>query len=445
VQRKSWKEFDWWLLGIALALVGYGLVVIRSATLLADQPVSRQLLSQGTYALIGLALLAVLAVIDYRVLGAFAVAVYAGMLGLLALVLVAGTSVWGAQRWLGVGWFSFQPSEVAKVAVIICLARFLASREQEIGRLSTFLISLGIVALPVALVYRQPDLGTALVLAAIWLGMSFVAGAPVKWLMGVLAIPFLGFPIVWRLLQDYMRRRLLTFLAPERDPLGEGYNVIQARISVGSGGWLGRGLGNGTQTQLNFLRVQHTDFIFAVLGEELGFVGAMALLGLYGLLFWRCLRVATRSRDAFGRLLAAGVTSMLLFQVFVNVGMNIGLVPVTGITLPLISFGGSSLVTTFLCLGLLQSVLIHSQARRYDTKPNVRVPASMRLRRARFPLRLVGQRLGGSAARRPQQPRWPAQSRAGTRDMWGMPAPPAARQAPWVSAPLPPDGHGGQP
>jgi hypothetical protein len=199
-----------------------------------------------------------------------------------------------------------------------------------------------------------------------------------------------------------MRRRLLVFIAPEKDPFGEGYNVIQARISIGSGNWWGRGLGNGTQTQLNFLRVQQTDFIFAVLGEELGFVGAVMLLALYAALFWRCLRVGFQSRDSFGKLLAAGVTSMLLFQVFVNIGMNVGLLPVTGIPLPLISAGGSSLISVFICLGILQSVLVHAQARRYDTRPNVNVPASLRLKRARFSLRLAGGRLGrATAARRP--------------------------------------------
>jgi rod shape determining protein RodA len=235
---------------------------------------------------------------------------------------------------------------------------------------------------------------------SVWFGMLFIAGAPLKWLGLVLTVPFVGFPLIWRFMKDYMRRRFLTFLSPEHDPFGEGYNVIQARISVGSGEWWGRGLGNGTQTQLNFLRVQHTDFIFAVVGEEMGFIGALVLLALFGGLFWRCLCVARKSRDAFGRFLAGGVVSMLLFQVFVNIGMNIGLTPVTGITLPLVSFGGSSLITIFICLGVLQSVLIHAQARRYDTQPSVQVPSSVRIRRQRFPLRWAGVRLGRSAAAR---------------------------------------------
>ena len=401
MQRKSWLKFDPWLLATAFLLVCYGLLVLRSATMLADQPVSRQLISQAVYAAVGVGIMLAVAALDYRVLGALWVVLYAGMIALLAFVLFAGQTIYGAQRWLALGPFSFQPSELAKVVVIVCLARFLASRPDEGRSLKSLLLSFAIVAVPALLVYRQPDLGTALVLLAIWLGMVFVAGAPLKWLAGVVAVPFVGFPLIWRFMHSYMQRRLLIFLSPERDPFGEGYNVIQARISVGSGGWWGRGLGNGTQTQLNFLKVQHSDFIFAVLAEELGFIGAIALFALFGALFWRCLKVAQRSRDTFGRLLAAGVVSMILFQLFVNVGMNIGLAPVTGIPLPFISAGGSSLLAVFASLGVLQSVLIHSQARRYDTQPSVNVPASLRIRRERFPLRWVTGRVGRAAAWRP--------------------------------------------
>ena len=390
MQRIAWRKFDPWLVLLALGLVVFGLIVLRSATLLSGTAVNRQLLIQGVYAAVGLLLMLGLTFVDYRVIGTLAPLIYAGTVAILGLVLVAGTNLYGAQRWIAVGPFSFQPSELAKVALVICLARFWASREGQTQRLRTLLLSLLIVAVPVALVYRQPDLGTSLVLLATWFGIAFAAGASLRWLGGLLLVPFLGFPLVWRVMHDYMRRRLTTFLAPEKDPLGEGYNLIQARISVGSGGWWGRGLGNGSQTQLNFLRVQHSDFIFAVLGEELGFMGAVVLLCLYGLLFWRCLRVATLSRDTFGRLLAVGVTSMLLFQTFVNVGMNIGLLPVTGIPLPFISAGGSSLISIFISLGILQSVLVHSQSRRYDARPHVRVPSSVRLRRARFPEAPVG-------------------------------------------------------
>jgi rod shape determining protein RodA len=386
MQRKSWRTFDLWMVLCTLALLAIGMLVLRSATMLSETAVSRQLLTQGLYAAVGLCLLLAVATVDYRIVGALSPLLFVVMIGMLLLVLVAGTTIYGAQRWIGVGLFSFQPSELAKPLMIICLARYWASRESRGVGLKEVLISLAIVALPVVLIYRQPDLGTSLVVLSIWLGTAFAAGVPLKWLGGVLAVPFLGFPLVWALMKEYMRRRLTTFLAPEKDPLGEGYNLIQARISVGSGGWWGRGVGNGTQTQLNFLRVQHSDFIFAVLGEELGFMGALLMLALFGALFSRCLRVAAKSRDAFGRYLAVGVTSMLLFQVFVNVGMNIGLLPVTGIPLPFISAGGSSLISIFFSLGLLQSVLIHSQARRYDAQPAVRVPATLRIRRGRFPL-----------------------------------------------------------
>jgi rod shape determining protein RodA len=390
VQRIAWRKFDPWLVLLALGLVVFGLVVLRSATLLSGTAVNRQLLIQGVYAAVGLLLMLGLTFVDYRVIGTLAPLIYAGTVAILGLVLVVGTNLYGAQRWIAVGPFSFQPSELAKVALLICLARFWASREGQTQRLRTLMLSLLIVAVPVVLVFRQPDLGTSLVLLAIWFGIAFAAGASLRWLGGLLLVPLLGFPLMWRVMHDYMRRRLTTFLAPEKDPLGEGYNLIQARISIGSGGWWGRGLGNGSQTQLNFLRVQHSDFIFAVLGEELGFMGAVVLLCLYGLLFWRCLRVATLSRDTFGRLLAVGATSMLLFQTFVNVGMNIGLLPVTGIPLPFISAGGSSLISIFISLGILQSVLVHSQSRRYDARPHVRVPSSVRLRRARFPEAPVG-------------------------------------------------------
>lgn len=387
MQRKSWRQIDPWLIIIALALVCYGLLVIRSATLLADRSVSRQLLTQGAYAVLALVAMAGMAVVDYRAVGAMWMVLYGGMIGLLALVDLLGVTSFGAQRWIGYGALSFQPSELAKLVVIVCLARYLATHEHEIHRPRVLITSFAMAALPVALIYQQPDLGTSLVLLAIWFGMTFAAGAPLRWLSVVMVVPLVGFPLVWQIMKEYMRRRLLTFMAPDRDPLGEGYNLIQARISIGSGGLWGRGLGNGTQTQLNFLRVQHSDFIFAVLGEELGFVGALLLLGLFAALLYRCMRVGQHSRDTFGKLLASGVAAMLLFQVFVNVGMNVGMLPVTGIPLPFISAGGSNLVTTFMGLGLLQSVLIHAQARRYDTRPNVRVPVTLRLRRERLALR----------------------------------------------------------
>jgi len=216
------------------------------------------------------------------------------------------------------------------------------------------------------LVYVQPDFGTAMVLMAIWVGMAVVAGVRLAHL-GVLGLGVgLAAPLVWQFMKDYQRTRLVIFLNPESDPSGEGYNMIQSRISVGSGGWLGQGFARGTQSQLDFLKVQHTDFIFAVLGEELGFVGAMALFLLFMILLFRVVRSASVQKEVFGRTFAAGVASMLLFQIFINVGMTIGLMPVTGIPLPFISYGSSNLLTTLVSFGLLQSLLTASYKTAWD-------------------------------------------------------------------------------
>ncbi len=401
MQRPSWRNFDPILLAVSILLVGYGLLVIASATRVVDVFASPALIRQATIGVFGVVVMIGLSFVDYRAIGQIAPVLYLFMMVTLVLVQLAGTLVAGAQRWLDVAGVLIQPSELAKLISVICLARFFAGRTIEptpnevranpatgtfAEHIRTNLVALAIVAPAVVFVYLQPDLGTSLVLISIYFSVAYFAGAPYAILGGLASVPLLGFPVVWQVMKPYMRRRITSFLSPDRDPLGEGYNLIQARISVGSGGWWGRGLGNGTQTQLNFLRVQHTDFIFAVIGEELGFMGGLGLLMLYGILFWRCLRAVQVSRDAFGRYLVGGITGMILFQAFVNIAMNIGLLPVTGIPLPFISLGGSSLLTLFASLGLVQSVVVHSQSRRYDAKPSVEVPARSRLRAGRFAL-----------------------------------------------------------
>ena len=404
MQRPSWRNFDPILLAVSILLVGYGLLVIASATRVTDVSTSPALIRQAVIGGVGVIVMIGLSFVDYRAIGQIAPILYIFMLVTLVFVLILGTFVAGAQRWLDVAGIRIQPSELAKLIIVICMARFYAGRTKEptpsevranpvtgmfAEHIRTNLVALAIVAPAVVLVYLQPDLGTTLVLIASYFSVAYFAGAPYAILGGLASVPLLGFPVVWQVMKPYMRRRITSFLSPDRDPLGEGYNLIQARISVGSGGWWGRGLGNGTQTQLNFLRVQHTDFIFAVIGEELGFMGGCGLLVLYAVLLWRCLRAVHVSRDAFGRYLAGGVTGMVLFQAFVNIGMNIGLLPVTGIPLPFISFGGSSLLTLFASLGIVQSVLVHSQSRRYDARPSVEVPARSRLRAGRFALPFI--------------------------------------------------------
>jgi rod shape determining protein RodA len=410
---KLWVKFDFILLLVTLLLVGYGLVLIYSVTYppppgpggLPGGLVFRQ----AVYAVVGLILLLLISSVDYQVLaynpldifsptrrrgeepggigpslhyeqysavvpnrGRFDVAgtlwlfwesishpLYLVNIGLLVLVDIIGRVSYGAQRAISLELFDVQPSELAKLLLVITLAKFLADHRQEIGQLRVFLASLLQAIIPIVLVLLQPDLGTALILAAIWLGMIFLAGAPLRHLALLAGAAIMSTPLIWQYgLQDYHRQRVLTFLDPLRDPLGQGYNIIQSRISVGSGGWFGRGFLSGTQSQLHFLRVQYSEYIFSVLGEELGFVGALLLLLLFAVLIFRGLRIASLAQDDLGRLAAGGIAVWLICQFFINVGMNVGLLPVTGITLPFISYGGSSLVTILLALGLWQSILM---------------------------------------------------------------------------------------
>ncbi|HEX6511902.1 MAG TPA: rod shape-determining protein RodA [Chloroflexota bacterium] len=365
-----WRHFDYMLLICALLLTVYGILMVYSATL-ADSPKDAPFLStfsghQAVFALIGLTLLLLFRAVDARLIQAAGYPIYAVNLLLLLAVAAIGARSHGAQRWIDVGFFRFQPSELAKLLIILTLAKFFADNRDRLHRFRYVLLSLLLVAIPVVLVYVQPDFGTAMVLLAIWLGMAVMGGVRLAHLGLLGAGVGLAAPLVWQFMKDYQRSRLLIFLNPESDPSGEGYNMIQSRISVGSGGWLGQGFAQGTQSQLDFLKVQHTDFIFAVLGEELGFIGAIGLFLLFIILLFRVVRSASVQKDVFGRTFAAGVASMLLFQIFVNIGMTIGLMPVTGIPLPFISYGSSNLLTTLAAFGLLQSLLTRSQKTAWD-------------------------------------------------------------------------------
>lgn len=329
----------------------------------AQEPFANTLFGrQSIYAGSGLVLMVIATAVDYRIYGYIAPVLYGFMIALLAAVLLLGESTHGARRWIDLAIFPMQPSEIAKLIFVVVLAKFLSDHKEELKRFPFLLLSLLITALPVGLVYFQPDLGTAIIFFAIWLGMVIVIGVPLKRL-GALAVGgLLSGPFIYLVvLQEYMRQRLIAFINPASDPLGAGYNILQAEISVGSGGLLGKGFLSGTQSQLHFLRIQKTDFIFSVLGEELGFVGAILLLSLFVLLLFRGLRAATLARDEFGRLIATGVVVMILVQVFINVGANLRLLPFTGVPLPLISYGGSSLITVLIALGTLQSTLVRQR------------------------------------------------------------------------------------
>jgi len=288
---------------------------------------------------------------------------YVAMLLILGIILVIGQVAGGSQRWLGAG--SVQPSELAKILVIITLAKFLSDHEEELEKFTTVLVSLVVVALPMLLIYLQPDLGTALTLVAVWAAMTWIAGIRFRHLLLLAATTLAALPLLWLNLKDYMRDRLVVFINPTSDP-DSYFNVYQSLVSIGSGGWTGKGLTQGTQSQLHFLRVRHTDFIFAVTAEELGLLGALAMMGLLFLILWRMLRVAGRARDTFGRLLVAGVAAVILFQTAVNIGMNLGLMPVTGIPLPFVSYGGSSFLTLMLGIGLAESVAMRQRKLEFD-------------------------------------------------------------------------------
>lgn len=359
MHRSLWREFDWLALIITIAIVGFGVAMIYSADPWSDSACPGTLPCAGrqaVFAVAGLVMVFTVAAMDYRFLRGLGWLAYVAAIGLLLAVLGIGAVSGGAQRWFELGVLSVQPSEITKLLIVIALAKYMA--DSDMRRLRHVLISLGLVAVPILLVYQQPDLGTALSLAAIWLAMAFVAGMRVFHL-GLLGLSAsLALPFLLSGLEGYMRDRLLLFLDPNRDPLGSSFSVTQALIAVGAGGWLGQGYASGTQNQLRFLRVRHTDFIFSVIAEELGFVGSLILFALLAFLILRIIRAGYLARDDFGRLIAVGVATIILFQAFINIGVNINLVPATGMPLPFVSYGGSSLMTLMMALGLVQSVVM---------------------------------------------------------------------------------------
>jgi rod shape determining protein RodA len=362
------REFDFIMLLAAVALTAYGALLIYSGSLTTygspgqalSHPVSRQI----AFAAVGLVSMIVLSRLDYRAFGPLSLALYVASIAALLFVLVVGASAYGSRRWIVVAGTQVQPSEIAKVCTVIMLAKYFSDNEEKMRSLRVFATSMLIAAVPAALVLVEPDLGSAMVFGIIWLAMVIIAGARPVHLAGLLALVAAATPAaVYAIAHDYQKARFESWLHPEKDPLGAGFNILQAEISIGSGGLLGKGFTHGTQTQLDYLRTQTTDYVFSVGAEELGFVGAMVLFGLFALVLLRCLRIAGLSDDAFGRLIAVGVMAFILFQVFINIGVNIRLVPVTGVPLPLVSQGGSSLITILASLGILQSILGHRRRR----------------------------------------------------------------------------------
>jgi rod shape determining protein RodA len=358
-----WNAFDIQLALYALALGIVGLLIAWTNSggvpLAAGSTFTRGLM----WFAIAIVVFAVAAAFEYRWLRTFAWLLYLVNLALLVLTLAVGTGVGGVSRWVSIMGLQFQFSEVAKILMIAVLAAFLASRRDRIRNFSTVLGAGLLVAPPLALVLVQPDLGTSLVFGAVLAGMLFMTGTRLRWLLAGAAVVLAALPVIWlEVLKDYQRRRLISFLDPSADAQGSGYQVVQSQIAVGSGGLFGKGLTNGGQSGQGFLPEQTTDFAAAVLLEELGFVGGAVLLLLFAALIWRVLLIGWRSDHLFGIAFASGVASLILFQLLVNVGMVLGMMPVTGIPLPFVTHGGASLISLALGLGILQSI----NMRRYN-------------------------------------------------------------------------------
>ena len=366
VPRRYWRNFDWPLLIAVIALIAFGMLIIYSASFSKQISLNRDpfyyVKRQAIGAVIGFICLAAVLIIDYRAWRRWTKPIYLITIGLLGAIFFLGTSAYGSQRWIGFGPLTIQPSEIAKIALIVILAKYLEEENNIAGW--KILIPFALVSIPMALILHQPDVGTSMIFIGITFSMLFLAGARVKHLViigltglavGCAAI-FASMQGWIEIIKPYQINRLLVFINPHADPTNTGWNVIQSMIAIGSGGFLGKGLFSGPQNQLRFLPANHTDFVFSVVAEELGFVGSVGLLLLYLFLIWRGLRIAILAKDSFGMLLAAGCTSMFFFHLIINVGMTLGIMPVTGLPLPFVTYGGNTLMTNLIAIGILLNV-----------------------------------------------------------------------------------------
>ena len=355
------RHLNWGLVALIVMIGAIGIALLYSAGGRSWHPWAA---AQLTRFVIGLGLMLVIAMVDLKIWLRIAYPFYAAMLFLLVVVEVMGHIGMGAQRWINLGFFVLQPSELMKIALVMALAKYFhALSLEDIGQPIKLLAPVGLVLAPVGLVLLQPNLGTALLLMLASCAVFWAGG--VRWwkFLVVIAIAAAVLPVAWHHLHDYQRARLMTFMNPGADPLGAGYNILQSKIALGSGGVFGKGFGQGTQSQLQFLPEKHTDFIFVVLAEEFGLFGALVLLGLYALLIAYGYLIAFTCRNQFGRLAAFGLTTSFFLYVFVNVAMVTGTIPVVGIPLPLVSYGGTAMLTLLTGCGLLLGVSIHRDER----------------------------------------------------------------------------------
>ncbi len=365
---KRFFETDWLLILSALFVFGAGLLSLYSLSVTGN-PWSLSgsyFLRQLIFGVIGIAFMVFFQFLDYRHLVRYGTHFYFLSIIVLVLVLLFGRTVNGTSGWISLGFVRFQPVEAVKIALILFLARFIIEKRSELGEWVRIIASLILSSFLVFLVLKQPDLGSALTLMAIWGGMILVSGIRMKHILVLLMTGIVVASAGWFFLEGYQRDRIEIFLHPESDPRGSGYNVLQAMVAVGSGGISGKGVGYGSQSQLNFLPEKHTDFIFATVTEELGLIGSGAILLCYGVFLFRAWRIAACARDNAGYLIAVGAQIYFIIQIFINVGMNMGLLPVAGLPAPFLSYGGSSLLASFTIAGLLLSV--YRQGRRGQSR-----------------------------------------------------------------------------
>lgn len=360
-KRETWRNFDFWLFGAVIFLTMFGIMMIRSA-IAGNIELANHMNRQITFALIGLGVMVVVTLIDYRFLRSFSKLMYVFTVLFLGVILIAGTTSFGAQRWLEVGLVNIQPAEIAKIVLILVLADYFSKQYYKEKNLKWIMMSGLLVAGIVILIILQPNLSTSILLLVIWFSMLWISGLKPKYIlyMGLLGI-VLGI-VAFPFLEPYQQQRITTFLFPDPNArYGNTYNIEQALITIGSGGWLGQGYAHGTQVQLRFLKVRTTDYIFSAVAEEFGFIGTIVLIALLAFVIYRCLRAARMATDLYGAMIAYGFSTLILFQTLVNIGVNLKLIPVTGQTLPFISYGGSSLLSLMLGIALIESVLVHQK------------------------------------------------------------------------------------
>lgn len=357
IDRRLIAHFDWTLLGVVISIAIIGIINLYSITSNSGGIVNPLYAKQIAWFLLGLSTMLIVAFIEYRYYSDFAYIIYSISVFLLLLLLVYGIVSSGAQRWFKIGWFFIQPSEFVKISLILSMAKIFQKPPKKDGySLSDLPLPLLILIVPTFMILKQPDLGTAIIIVLIF--FSILIFVRVRWssllVLGLGGLSLM--PIMWGFLKDYQRRRILTFLNPDLDPLGTGYHLIQSKISIGSGGLLGKGFMKGTQCKLGFLPEQHTDFIFSAFCEEWGFLGSIFLLSLYTFVIIYGLHIAVQSKDRFGAILSFGVVAMLFWHTFINMAMVLGMIPVVGVPLPFFSYGGSFLLSALIGVGLLLNV-----------------------------------------------------------------------------------------